>query len=223
MGTKYWNPSTTASYVEILVDKIQIVYFVEDRAQEGFIRALVDRVAREESFLPDHLHHDVRSARGGSKVVAEFKEFAIDWERGGQVMPDLVVVAIDGNCMGHSEKVRELLASVRETNPLRDRLAFAVPDPHIERWYLLDQRAFRAGVGGDPPELPDYKCQKDYYKGLLTKALRDSGIPSLLGGAEFGEGIVHNMDFTLIAGRNAGFARFLDDLRGLLKRLRLTT
>jgi len=42
---------------------MRIVYFLEDRAQEGFIKAIVERVAQEEGFLQDSLSHDIRSAR----------------------------------------------------------------------------------------------------------------------------------------------------------------
>lgn len=206
------------------MDKIQIAYFVEDRAQERFIRALVEKVAWAESIPSSRLQHDVRSARGGSRVVGEFEDFAADWEHGDQAVPHLVVVAVDGNCKRRSARVKELLTRVKDTNPLRDRIAFAVPEPYIERWYLLDPRAFKEGTGATrSPTLPPTprKCKKGgHYKALLSKALRDGGVSSLLGGPEFAERIVENIDLDMLARQNAGFAEFLKGLRSLFKRLR---
>ncbi len=47
------------------MDEIKILYFLEDRAQEGFIKEFVKRIAHEESVPADCLNHAVRSSRGG--------------------------------------------------------------------------------------------------------------------------------------------------------------
>ncbi|MFQ5823667.1 MAG: hypothetical protein ACE5JB_06390 [bacterium] len=53
------------------------------------------------------------------------------------------------------EKVRKLEESIKLTHPLRNRVVYAVPDPHIERWYIMDQRAFKNGIGSNwAPDLP---------------------------------------------------------------------
>ena len=90
-----------------MVDKIRILYFLEDRAQEGFIKALVNRVASEESIATDSLIHDVRSARGGSRIVTEFNKFIRDTSEVETTDIDFLVVAIDGNCKGHRERVEQ--------------------------------------------------------------------------------------------------------------------
>ena len=142
---------------------MRIMYFLEDRAQEGFIKSLVKRIARDESIPLDSLNHDVRSAQGGSRVIKEFKRFMKDTIQTDSSNVDLLIVAVDGNCRGHEERVRQLGRYIRQGHPLRDKIVYAVPDPHIERWYMMDQRAIKNGVGIDrSPNIPAYKCKKDY-------------------------------------------------------------
>lgn len=197
-----------------MADKVRILYFLEDRVQERFIKALVERVAKEESISTDNLIHDIRSARGGSKVITEFKKFLKDAEKMRETEMDLLIVAIDGNCKGCNERIRQLERYIRR-DYLKDRVVYAVPDPHIERWYIMDQRAFKNGVGlVKAPDLPSYKCKKAYYKQVLNQALKDSDVHSLLGGAEYAEKIVDNIeDLDSMGNHNAGFQKFTEDLR----------
>jgi hypothetical protein len=142
-------------YGVILVDKLRILYFLEDRAQEGFVKALVQRVAEEESIPVNSLIHDVRSARGGSKVFNELKIFLKDTGKTESADIDLLVVAIDGNCKGCNARIKQLEKHLTPNHPLREKVIYAIPDPHIERWYLMDQKAFKNGVGIDKaPQLP---------------------------------------------------------------------
>lgn len=128
---------------------------------------------------------------------------------------DLLVVAIDGNCKGRAERVREIQKCLRPTHPLKDKIVYAVPDPHIERWYVMDQRALKDAVGLDrAPEVPQYKCKKAYYKQILNRALKDSGINSLLAGAEYAEKIVENIQsLQSFASQNSGCQDFIEDLK----------
>ena len=204
-----------------LVDKIRILYFLEDRAQEGFIKALVKRIATEESIAADKLHHDIRSARGGSKVIPEFRNFIKNTERVAASDIDFLVVAIDGNCKGYHDRVKQLDNYIKENHPFRGKVIYAVPDPHIERWYLMDQRALKLGIGLDKaPSSPSHECKRgrSHYKQILRQALKDSNISSLLGGAEYAERFVDNIENLESLGRqNAGFQAFLQKLRGMLR------
>lgn len=91
MSSGAWK---TGFYVGSSVDRIRILYFLEDRAQERFVKALVERIAKEESLPAVSLLHDVRSARGGAKIIGEFKTFVKDFKRGGPET-DLLVVAVN--------------------------------------------------------------------------------------------------------------------------------
>jgi len=137
----------TESYEVILVDRMRILYFLEDRAQEGLIKALVERAAREESIAIDSLFHDVRSARGGSRFINELKKFLEYSEMTGIGDVSFLIVARDGNCKGYNRRVRELERYIGPNHPFKSKVVYAIPDPHIERWYIMDQRAFKDGVG----------------------------------------------------------------------------
>lgn len=187
--------------------------------QEGFIKALVNRIAQDLSIPADSLTHDVRSARGGSTVILEFKRFMRDTAQNGWTEADLLIVAIDGNCKGHSTRIRQLQKYVSQNHPLSNKVIYAVPDPHIERWYMMDQRAFKNGVGVDrAPATPSYKCKRAYYKHLLRCALAEASVGSLLGGAEYATDIVANMtSLDWLATQNAGFQTFLDGVRAFFR------
>jgi len=206
------------------VGNMVILYFLEDRAQEGFIKALVERVAKEEANDLGTLIHQIRSARGGYRVIAAFREFIRDTIKRQPPEADFLIVAIDGNCKGHDERVRELEKFVKPTHPFKDKIIYAVPDPHIERWYIMDQRAFKEGVGLDRgPDLPSYKCKKEHYKQVLNRSLRESNVSSLLGGVEYAEKIVDNIEnLELLAKQNAGFQNFVEALRRVFREKKKT-
>ncbi|MBX9604181.1 MAG: hypothetical protein K2X35_24470 [Bryobacteraceae bacterium] len=90
-----------------------------------------------------------------------------------------------------------------------------IPDPHIERWMLVDpvafQRLFRRGC-----TLPAIKCDKNAYKNLLEDEIRASGITPLLGGMEYVEDIIKLLDFHR-AEREPTFRLALREIRATLK------
>jgi len=188
--------------------------FVEDRAHEYFVRALVMRVAREER---KHLDIQVRSAVGGhGKAVDEFKKYQKLLEKGLVPAPSLIVVGIDANCAKFNAKRKEVRSAVSST--CRSIVVIACPDPHIERWYLSDSESFRRVVGSEP-RIKQKKCERDYYKSALASAVRDAGHPPTLGGIEFAEELADNMDL-YEAGKTDGSLRsFVDDLRLAVRRL----
>lgn len=215
-------PWRTVSCAVISVPDITIGYFLEDRAHEVLLRAMVSRIAGEEGYHPEELIHDVRSAHGG-QGIARLKAFLEQCAGGAEVPFDLLVAAIDGNCHGYNKRAQQLKNLVaRAGYPAPDRVVLAVPDPHIERWYMLDENAFKRGVNAaHGPAVPPYKYRKDWYKKALSDAVRDAGVPSLLGGVEYGERIVAGMaDWYHGGQRDAGFKHFVDDLRSGLRQVR---
>jgi hypothetical protein len=211
--------SKTGFYAATLADEMRILYFLEDRAQEGFIKALVEKIAKEESIDIRSLNHDIRSARGGSRVIIAFRNFIRDTIKTKPSEIDLLIVAVDGNCKGHKDRVEQLEKCIKLNHPFKNRVIYAVPDPHIERWYITDQKAFRDGIGlKRPPDMPPYKCKKDHYKKVLTQALRESNVSSLLGGVEYAEKIVDNIvDLDLLGRQNAGFHFFVQELKRVFR------
>ena len=91
-------------------------------------------------------------------------------------------------------------------------MVLAIPDPHIERWLLLDGAAFKTvfGIGCDAP---DQKCDRGRYKQRLIEAVHAAGTTPLLGGIEYAEDIVMAMDIDRASRLDRSFKRFVEDLR----------
>ena len=188
----------------------RIALFLEDNAHEQVIGALVRRIAEENKVK---VRLEYRNATGGrSMVMQSFRNFLRNLERQKAPWPDLLVVATDTNCKGISERADEF--KVVET-PFP--VILALPDPHIERWLLLDGHAFRQ-VFGKGCQAPDHKCERLRYKEKLRVAIRATGIEALLGGTEYAEDIVRNMNLSQVASMDKSFGRFLSELKNVIRR-----
>jgi hypothetical protein len=182
----------------------EITLFVEDYAHQQVIGALLRRLAQDSRV---DVQLEWRSARHGhGKVVQEFDEFMRDLTRQGGQLPDMIIVATDANCKGLNERTRELQ---RPQSPAP--VILAIPDPHIERWLLLDGAAFKA-VFGRGCDAPDQKCSRDRYKELLIDEIQAAGISPSLGGIEFAEDIVNSLNIGRAARADQSFKRFVDSL-----------
>jgi hypothetical protein len=188
-----------------------ICYFLEDIAHERFLKALVARLAEEQGLSPDRLIHDVRNASGGrGKVLEEFRQFLDDLSRQSGT-PDVLVVAVDGDCVGYRQRREEILR-IANQKEYKGLMACAVPNPHIERWYLADPEPLQR-IAGIQPVCPRYKCQRDLYKQALRDVFLKAGVTPLLGGAEYGEDIAREIDIYKVGRIDTGFKHFVEDLR----------
>ena len=185
-----------------------IAAFVEDFAHRQVIGALIRRLATEigiEGWI------DWRNARRGhGQVVKEIKEYLRDIVRQGP-LPDLIVIGTDANCKGLAERSREIPAG---ESPVP--MVLAIPDPHVERWLLLDRAAFKAALG-QGCRAPDQKCARDRYKEALIRAVMAAGVVPSLGGIEFADDILAAMDLERAAKADPSLRRVLDDLRQALR------
>ena len=197
-------------------DPVRADLFVEDRAQEAFVGALVQRIAFDEGAS---LTMQVRSARGGvSRVLREFRTFQALIEKGafaGEV-PDLLIVTVDGNCSTFPKKRSEIRRATR--SGLRGRLVAACPDPHIERWYLADPDSFHRVVDHRPAVGRD-KCERGHYKRLLAEAIRRGGHPATLDGIEFASDLAVEMDLCRAGKNDASLKAFIDELQAKVRSL----
>ncbi len=181
-----------------------VAAFVEDFAHRQVLGALIDRVAKE---FGTEAELDWRNARRGhGQVVREFGEYLRDLRRQGN-LPDLVVVGTDANCQGFINRSAQI--PVKESPA---PVVLAIPDPHIERWLLLDGAAFKS-VLGHGCRAPDQKCARNRYKEALIRAILDAGVTPSLGGIEFATDIIRAMNLDRAAGADHSLRRFLDDLR----------
>jgi hypothetical protein len=199
------------------VAEIRVGYFLEDIGQERFLVTLVERAAKEAGLLPSWLLHEVRNATGGrGKVLDELRRFLRDVSREREQIFDLLVVAIDGDCQGYSKRRKEIRDIVRRSG-YPGLVVCAVPDPHIERWYLADPGGFQRALDADAaPEVPSYKCERGRYKQALREAVQRAGVTAPLGGLEYGPDLATTIDLYAVGKANAGFKHFVDDLCAVL-------
>lgn len=186
----------------------KISLFAEDYGHEALLVPMVRRIAVEQGVAVQIRPCSVRGGFG--KVAEELKEYVSDVCRYREQLPDPVVVATDANCDGFPSR-RKALQQTAE--PIQDRVAFAVPDPHIERWLLLDGTAFKQ-VLGRSCSTPDRKCARDRYQDLLARAVAESGATPLLGGMEYAEDLVLAMDLDRLRKCDESLGSFLDELYG---------
>ena len=202
--------------------KIRIGYFLEDRGHEILLKAFVARVAKEKGLKLGDWIDDVRAATGGKSIQA-YRNFLRDITRKGSPIPfDILIVASDGNCMGYVDKKTQLLGYAKKAKFSQpDNLIFAIPDPHIERWYMDDPQGFNKAIGsGALPALPQYKCEKGLYKKVMRDAIVSSEVTPQFGGYEYGEKIVEEMDLYGAAKNDPSLKHFIDDLSDTLIRIK---
>ncbi len=123
---------------------------------------------------------------------------------------------MDANCHGYLKRRGDLDG---KTGDLKDVLIRAIPDPHIERWLLLDGEAFKDVVGRGC-KAPDEKCEKQRYKKLRAKAVLDAGIQPLLGGVEYAEELADKINVQRACDHDVSFNRFVQELRTWLNGLK---
>jgi hypothetical protein len=149
----------------------------------------------------------------------EFREFLRDLRSSSQPLPDLVVVVVDANCIGYVQRRKLFEVELIQYPQYQGLVIYAIPDPHIERWMLVDANAFRR-VFERGCTVTTVKCAKDQYKRILRKEIRDSGVDAPLGGQEYAEDIVTMMDLGHVETAEQSFGSFLQDLKGRFNRWR---
>ena len=202
-------PFHNAFYGVILMRRISL--FVEDFGQENVLKTLVERFAEEYSV---EVRVYTASVRGGvGKMLTELKEYLRDLKRSQDAFSDLLIIGRDANCKGYVTRRNELEQNLTSYDGL---VLYAIPDPHIERWLLLDSAAFKS-VLGKGCSAPDKKCDRDRYKTTLLNEVRKTGLIPLAGGMEHAEKIMRAMDVTRMIQTDDSFGRFLHDLQDTFK------
>ena len=123
--------------------------------------------------------------------------------------PDRIVVVRDANCSGLSKMLSELKTDVEDYDPIT---IYAIPDPHLERWLLLDSSAFK-DVLRHGCSAPDQKCEKERYKKLLIEAVLNTGETPVFGGIEHTEDIVNAMDFERMVTADPSLGSLITEVR----------
>lgn len=196
----------------------EIALFCEDSFHEQYGTALVTRLSRDVGVS---IRIRIYSSRGGlPRMQSEFNEFLRDLGKGAAGLPDMIVLMADANCKGYTTRHQELAEVAARYPEMANRVVYGIPDPHIERWMLIDAQAFRTVIGRGCT-LPAIKCAKDYYKELLIEEIAKADIESSLGGQEYAEDVVNVLDFGR-ASSEATFRHFLQALRGQFQQWKMT-
>jgi hypothetical protein len=189
----------------------RIILFVEDFGHQEVITTLIECLARDRRVEAAIRPYSVRGGHG--QAISEHARFVKDVKASREVWPDLLVVAIDANCQGYNRCRRQVEEKLGET-PFK--LVTAIPDPHIERWLLLDSSAFKT-VLGRGCAAPDRKCDRNRYKALLDQAVRGAGLIPIFGGMEHARDIIQAMDRKRAVRNDQSIGRFLQELEQVFK------
>ena len=197
-----------------MAGKVRVLFFLEDIGHESLIPPLVDRIAEEERRL---LIPTIRSARGGEPAARASLKDWIDDTRNGFIDTDIVVIAIDGNCLKppqREKEICELLGAQKQIVPV----ILAIPNPHVECWYLFDAPALKqvAGLSRTPPAIPKRKCHPDFYKDHLRKATAE--VMPTQGGTEFGPDLAREMNLPQMK-EASGLGKFVTEVRSEIRKV----
>lgn len=195
--------------------KYTIAFFLEDSAQEALIPNLVRRLIADEGKNPPDYNLRILIARGGGSIGA-YKEFIKGVKKRKHPAADVLIVGSDGNCNGFAKRRTQLNNAAKDI-PYATVIT-AIPDPHIERWYLLDSQAL-AQAAGVPVQAvpPTAKCDKGHYKRLLKDAFAHHNLIPPLGGAEYGPRVAATMDLYAAGVADHSLRDFVDQVRAWLK------
>lgn len=189
-----------------------ISLFVEDEAHEDFLTALLQRLADTYQVAVHILPYHARGGRG--KVINALKKYQQELLRNREELPHLIIVGIDGNCKRPHAREREIS---RVLPGLTDFVISAIPEPHIERWLLLDSEAFKT-VFGRGCLTPDRKCERDRYKRLLMNAIYEVGANPTLVGTQHVTNLVNAMNLQRLETRNDSLGQLLKALQTQFKK-----
>ena len=197
---------------------LKVDLFAEDQAHELFVTALVRRVFAEEGCS---VELNVRSAVGGhGRALSELKTYQRAVVKGsiGLARPDLVVVTIDANCKGPVDARNGVLGAI-DVGAAGEAVV-ACPDPHVERWFFADPEAFNRVVGVDQ-QPGRRKCERDVYKTLLKNTVARAGHFPSLGGLEFAQDLVREMDLYRAGANEPSLGDLVNGVRAFARRIAL--
>ena len=189
---------------------MKVVLFLEDVGHERFVGSLVKRLADEANIS---VEIDVRNATGGaSRLDQEFDRFLRDYAF-ATASPDLIVLIRDTDCNGVNTIKSRYMNLIQNAN-YRGNVVVGAPEPHIECWYLADPPALQRVLRSpEQAPVPDSKCGTGRFKQLLAKTVTDAGVKPLLGGIEYAERVVSELDVYKASSNVPSFDIFIKDIK----------
>ena len=187
--------------------------FMEDIAHVRFIISLVERVASETNI---RLQCDVRSATGGiPQMRGELRRFLRDHTNIESAFFDVLIIVQDADHRSEAETKRQIQRHIEQSRYHRE-VIIAAPELYIEAWYLADTVSIQTISGSqDLIRVPQGIADKDEYKRTLSRIFPGA----LLGGIEYADDIVENMDLYRASQNVNSLRHFMDELRSALTQL----
>jgi hypothetical protein len=207
----------------------KIALFGEDECHERFIGTIIHRVAEEQNVEITVRMLSVRGGRGRAireldQYLREIKYFRVESlkkESRIKELPDMLIVAIDSNCKSISDTKKEIEEKISSNKvAFEDSVVYAIPEPHIERWMLVDSAAFKKFFGRGC-RAPNAKCDKDEYKRRVAQAINEAGWKTAFFGIEYASEIAEKLNLDISAKKDKSLAMFIDDLRSKIKLLKM--
>jgi hypothetical protein len=188
---------------------------VEDTAQERVVDFLLRRLSYHEGVRIS-ISSAIQGGQGG--VITGIKGFQSALKKGGipTGMPDLLIVLRDSNCHDFQKRKKETIELIDKT--IFPFFVVGCPDPHVEKWLLIDQHALNV-VFGTSANIPLRKCERDFYKNELKKIIRTAGWPITQDGIEYSQDIIEGLDFIVAERNDSSFGNFISDLKSTLKNI----
>lgn len=186
----------------------EIAIFCEDSGHEKVITGLIRKILPH----PDYSLRVLSARHGKGRALTELRAYLTQIKKGIIAAPDAIVAAIDANCKGYNGKRREIDNVKPQDFPLHIPFIYAIPDPHIERWILIDSAAFKAAFGKGC-DAPDQKCEKDRYKDILNRAIIAAGGEITINWTEHAETILGYMDVSALCRADESIRKFVDECR----------
>jgi len=200
-----------------VVNKVIKVYLiVEDTAHEIVVRSLFRRLSADEGVK---VSFSVAIQGGHGGVITGIKGFQRALKKGAipAGIPDLLVVLIDANCHDFQEMKRETQSVIDAS--VFPFVVIGCPNPHIEKWLLLDQHALSA-VFKVSLDISLQKCDRNFYKNELKRIIQNAGWPMTQGGLEYAKDIINETDFVKAIKIDSSFGNFIADMKATLKIIR---
>jgi hypothetical protein len=190
----------------------RVELFCEDGGHELFARSLLSRIGREQGM---ELRIETRSARGGhGRLLDELSVYqrTLESRYSRWPLPDLLVVVIDANRIGSTERERQV--KERIVTKVFPRVVVGCPDPYVERWCFADPEAFARVVGVTPPD--SKASRRDECKDLLKRAILEGGHTIATDPMEFAPDIVEAMDLYRAGKQQSSLRSFVDGIKAHL-------
>jgi hypothetical protein len=194
---------------------MRVGLFFEDEGHRSLVTGLCQRLAALEQVDVDLVERNISG--GAPMALRKVRAYARELEAGISPFFEILVVAIDGNCVGATQR-REMVQQCLGAYP--GELVVAVPDPHVECWYLADRGALSTVLQvGVSVERPPYKCERGRYKAALRSGFAAADVTPPAGGAEFGADIAEVLDLDRATRNDRSLDDFVSAFRAAARRL----